>query len=446
VIALAQEEREVFYDALPHQLKALQSQKPITAAICGVGAGKTDVGSIWSLDRASASPAGVLGLIAANTYPQLFDSTLRNTFKNWDRLGVSYLPRELPSSHKPFSLRVRAEGGWREILCRSLDHYETLAGVELGWGWMDEVYQTERGAYDLILARLRDARMPAALRQLLLTSTADDPSSWMYEELVQNFDERLMEVIYAKTTDNPFLPDGYIDILRSRYDARMAARMIEAQWVALSGQVVYHAFSRERNVSSEVRFDPNLPICWSHDFNIGVGKPMSSILGQMRKGPHGVEFHVFDELVLDSSDTNDAIEEFFARPWRSLAGVRIYGDPAGNARDTRSKKTDYALLAEAGFTDQRVANKHPAIRDRHNAVNSLLRNAAGHVRIKIHPDCRTLIKGLETVLLREGAQYLEKETREQHVTTPLGYWACYESPVSGQKPVSLPQSQTVWAR
>lgn len=440
----AREERVVQYGALDHQLRALCSPRRIVALLGGVGSGKTDLGSIWSLGRVAGSPLGVLGCIAANTYAQLFDSTLRNVFKNWDRMGVHYLPRDAPSSYRPLTLRVRANDGWREILCRSLDHYETLSGIEIGWAWLDETWQTERAAFNLVQARLRDGRMPDAMRQLLLTSTLDDPTSWMYADLVENFDETRMEVIYATSYDNPFLPNGYVEDLKASYDERLFRRMCLAEWVALQGQTVYHAFSRSQNVTEDAEFDPALAICWSHDFNIGVGKPMSSILGQIKRGPHGPEFHVFDEIVIESSDTNDAIEEFFSRPWRSAAGVRIYGDPAGKAKDTRSKKTDYSILAEAGFTDQRVAASHPPVRDRHNAVNALLRSAKGDVRIKVHPRAKTLIKGLETVVLREGAQYLEKETREQHVTTPLGYWVCVESPLSGQKPRSVPRSATPW--
>ena len=69
---------------------------------------------------------------------------------------------------------------------------------------------------------------------------------------------------------------------------------------------------------------------------------------------------------------------------------------SGRAKDTRSKTTDYELLRAAGFIDQRVPRANPPIRDRHNAVNALLCNAAGQVRCSIHPRCQDAIKGLET--------------------------------------------------
>src|SRR5690606_1131161 len=85
------------------------------------------------------------------------------------------------------------------------------------------------------------------------------------------------------------------------------------------------------------------------------------------------------------------------------------------------RHTDYTLLAAAGYTQQCIPRSNPPVRDRHNAVNLLLRSAAGDIRLKIHPRCQTLLRGLETVHLKPGATYIEHETRVQHITTALGY-------------------------
>ena len=456
--ALAEAEpRVVEYEAHDYQLDTLESDKRLVFVGAGVGAGKTDVGTLWMLLRAKETPPGVIGLIAANTYGQLFDATLRKVFKALDAFGVPHRPRELPRSHAPFTLEVWNGSHWVEILCRSMESYENLSGVELGWFWLDEVWQTLEAAYKLILARLRDPRMR---NRGLLTTTLDDPGSWMYEEFVNRFDAATQAVLYAPTEVNrENLGDEYIATLRRSYSEREAARMLDAAWVFLTGAVIYYAFSRDANVTTAAEFDPALPILWSLDFNIGQGKPMSSCLAQMKKGPQvgadgkpvlrpgprgemvptiRPELHFFDEIILDSTDTNDAAEECKGRlaklgvkdtDGKTYPMVRVYGDASGKAQDTRSKTTDYGILRSAGFIDQRVPDANPPIRTRHNTVNALLRNAAGDVRAKAHPRCRTLIKGWETVKLRKGASYLEEETREQHVTTAAGYLACVEVPI-----------------
>lgn len=150
------------------------------------------------------------------------------------------------------------------------------------------------------------------------------------------------------------------------------------------------------------------------------------------------ELHVFDEIILDTSDTNDAAEECKGRLARlgvkptdagTYPAVRVYGDASGKAKDTRSKTSDYEILRRSGFIDQRVPDANGPVRDRHNAVNALLKNAAADVRCRVNPRCKTVIKGLETVKLRGGASYLEEETREQHVTTALGYLVVVEFPI-----------------
>lgn len=157
------------------------------------------------------------------------------------------------------------------------------------------------------------------------------------------------------------------------------------------------------------------------------------------------ELHCFDEIILDTSDTNDASDECAARLEKlnvKPQAVRVYGDASGKAKDTRSKKTDYEILRAAGFTDQRVPDSNPPIRDRHNAVNALFKNAAGDVRAKVHPRCKTLTKGCETVKLRGGASYLEEETREQHVTTAFGYLVAVEFPIL--RPTEARVTQRPW--
>lgn len=172
---------------------------------------------------------------------------------------------------------------------------------------------------------------------------------------------------------------------------------------------------------------------------------MSSCLCQIKKGEDQdgnkrPELHIFDEVILETADTHQAAQEFKQR-YPDIKDVIVYGDASGQARDTRSKMTDYVILREHGFKRQRVPTKNPPIRDRHNAVNAMLHNANGDVRVRIHPRCKTLIKGLETVSLKAGAQYLEEETYHQHVTTALGYLLNYEFPIKTQsyktKQVSL---------
>lgn len=406
-----------------HQFKVLASKKREIFLGGGVGAGKTMIGSLWALLKARNTPKDVYGLIVSNTYPQLYDTTIRALYHIAERSGVKVTPNSIPRGRGPTDILVQGKYGTIRVLIRSLEHYERLSGLEVGWYWADEVWQTRKEAIDVLNARLRDKRMGRL--QCLFTSTLDDPSTWMYTRFVENHNAKLQDVIYAKTEDNPHLPEGYVETLRSTYSESMFKRMVLSEWVALDQNRIYTSFIREDNVDSAIQREPSLPLFWTHDFNIGVGKPMSSCIIQYH--PKQGEYHVIDEIILDKADTHDAVNEFISR--YSTEGVVIYGDASGNARDTRSRMTDYEILRRAGFTVQKVPRSNPPVRERHNLVNALLKSANGKVSLKVHPRCRTLIKGLETVHLKKGANYVEDDNqREQHVTTALGYCLFEESP------------------
>ena len=211
-----------------------------------------------------------------------------------------------------------------------------------------------------------------------------------------------------------------------------------AEWVSLNTTSVYYAFNRDEHVKEYAEYDPNLPVLWGLDFNVGEGKPMSSVLCQIKKGQdangvYRLELHQFDEIVVETNSTYAIIDLIKQKPWYSdRSEVIIYGDKSGKSNHSSSLDTDYGILSEEGFPTQKVPNENPLVRIRHNTVNRLMKDAGKDIRFRIHPRCTTTIKGLETVQLKNGAKYEEKETFEQHVTTALGYLICVEFPLGSK--------------
>jgi hypothetical protein len=98
------------------------------------------------------------------------------------------------------------------------------------------------------------------------------------------------------------------------------------------------------------------------------------------------------------------------------------------------------VLRQAGWTvHRRVKLAAPAIRDRQNAVRAKVRTAAGGVSLFVNPaKAPTLDKGLRTVQLKEGSTFLEADSREQHITTAVGYCIDFEWPMRPDvQPVDL---------
>ena len=85
----------------------------------------------------------------------------------------------------------------------------------------------------------------------------------------------------------------------------------------------------------DLDYAEGVPIFWTHDFNIGEGKPMSSVLcqrGKVRDDPADPKksrdvLRVLDEIILDGTDTHDAVSEFRNRR-PGQRDVIIYGAAA----------------------------------------------------------------------------------------------------------------------
>jgi len=343
-----------------------------------------------------------------------------------DRWGVPYT-----SKQKPFFTYQLQTPSRSQLICGGLDDQEKVKSVPGITGiWMEEATEFEQA--DLLQLDLRLRGKTKSYKQIVLSFNPVLKSNWIYGEFFQSqpnaehvddhitrFDYRDFRATAHHSTydDNPFLDAEYRKVLEGLVKSSKLFFTVykQGQWGSLEG-VVYYAFERGQNVSDKIAYDPSLPILWTHDFNIGEGKPMSSLICQRHKDV----LHVVDEIVIDSADTNEAVKEFQER-YPKAKNTIVYGDAAGRAKDTRSKTTDYQILRDAGFVRQDVPRANPSIRDRHNAANARLCSADGTVSVMIHPRCTTLITGLETVKLKPGASYVEEETREQHVTTALGY-------------------------
>ena len=85
---------------------------------------------------------------------------------------------------------------------------------------------------------MRVGRLPHIKTNLSLSATnPDSPSHWVYKYFITS-DNPMRHVYYSITEDNPFLPDWYIEQLKSTLDPKMAARMLRGEWIAFAADVV----------------------------------------------------------------------------------------------------------------------------------------------------------------------------------------------------------------
>jgi hypothetical protein len=308
-----------------------------------------------------------------------------------------------------------------------------LSGI--GFEEVTENDDKDKKAYDEL--RLRVNRLPHVPEQIIIAATnPDSPSHWAYKHWVVS-KETNRHVYYSVTTDNPFLPATYIEQLKSDLDPKMAERMLYGKWIEIEDEVIYYAYSRDRNYRDyDYKVNEHLPIYFTYDFNIGAGKPMSCCFFQII----GDTFHFFDEVVIDGARTENTLEEAASRGLFDLSNTYYCnGDAAGKHRDTRSNQSDYDIIdsflkrhrkPDGTFLQyaRQIPSANPPIRDRHNIVNAYCLNLNKEVRLFVYKKAATLDEGMRLTKLRPGSQYIEDDSkRYQHITTALGYAVHYHN-------------------
>lgn len=372
----------------------------------GIGAGKSTVGSVTSLKNINIQPKAK-GFIGANTYRQLQNSTLAAFFSTLDQFGM------------PFTYN-KNEGKLHvldtEIICMSLENYNVIRGMEIGWFWLDEVRDTKEEAFIVLMGRLRDKN--ATWLNGRLTSS---PSgfNWLYDYFVGAKKTDDFKLVQGSSLENPFLPKGYIDTLKASYDEKMYEQEVMGQFINIQQGRVYYAFKRTDNLDASIKLEANHQIMVGMDFNIN---PMSAVVAQEINGV----IQVIDELSLMSSNTNEIADELKNRFGQNLL---IIPDSTGKAIKTSAAGlSDHQILMNAGFRLASVTNPYRG--DRYNAVN----NAFEKKKIKVHPKCQALIKDLEQVSFKEGSNHPDtSDSKLTHISDALGYLVWHLQPIEREK-------------
>jgi phage terminase large subunit len=120
----------------------------------------------------------------------------------------------------------------------------------------------------------------------------------------------------------------------------------------------------------------------------------------------------------------------------------MYPDPAGNQRRTSAGgRTDITIMQNAGFRVL-ARHRHPAVKDRINAVNSLLCSQAGDRRLTIDPRCRNVIQSLSRQTYKQGTQ-IPDDGDLSHMADAVGYMVEYLFPVV-RNINNTNKAQTTW--
>ena len=230
------------------------------------------------------------------------------------------------------------------------------------------------------------------------------------------------------TLDGGMVTPKEIEQARQDLDQRTFRQEFEGTFENYAGAIYYNFHPIESVVEKAI--DYTKPFHIGMDFNVD---PMSACVSQIEKE----KIYIVDEVVIYSSNTDEMVQEIRDR-YGTKVPIFIYPDPASRQRKTSAGgRTDLSILQNGGF-NVKVKHKHPAVRDRINAVNSKLKDTNGNRHIFVSKSCKTLIKGLQRQTYKEDTNIPDKEDGFDHMNDALGYMIDYIKPLVTQMPSSLP--------
>ncbi len=401
----------------PHQWEFLEN-KPKAKIKClsgGYGCGKTKIFQIQTwinlIKKKNPNTGKSNGLILYPTYALAEDVFVQPFREMLDKCGIIYDYNI--ASHKFTST-------YGDIKIYPTNQASKIVGSSYTYCGVDEIdiesYKNADMAISKALGRLRGCEDA----ELYITSTPEG-YHWLYDFMVEKASPNKF-LVHGKTTDNPYLPESYIQSLRDNYDENLLKAYLDGQFTNLQRGNTYHGFERERNVR-ECEYNRSQPIHVGWDFN--VMPQCVCIIQEQQNSPN---IKVIDEIQLDADGSGDVLTDRMCRTIKQKypnSKYYAYPDATGAARHSSARFSDIEIIRRNGFMVH-VRHINPLVVNRVNSMNNNL--AKGNMIID--PKCKGLIRDLEQVVNKEGTRDIDKTTNKDltHLSDALGYYVDYKHP------------------
>jgi len=227
------------------------------------------------------------------------------------------------------------------------------------------------------------------------------PTEWVY--------------IPAKITDNPYLPQAYLDNLKNLPTFEYMV-FVEGNWdIQLkTGGEFYKCFEIDQHVK-HTNYNPSLPLHISWDDNVNPYLPCG--IFQIE----GKELRMIDEIsgVSPNNTVKAVCNEIIRKYQGHESGMFVYGDATANKSDTKLEHgyNFYRLILDnlAQFKPRnRVQASNPSVVMRGNFINTIFEKNFDGIKVIIGENCKTAISdfiGLKEA--SDGTKLKEMATNPQ---------------------------------
>lgn len=362
----------------------------------GFGSGKTFSGALLGILLARKYP-GIRGLVGAQTFPIVRDTTLVTYLEHLENLGYK---KGVHYDYLKTQAKLVFKNG-SEILFKHFDDDKKLKSLNLGFVEIEEMSDVPENTFNMLLGRLRQAGIPRY--RLFGHTNPETAKGWIYKTFIEK-PKPNFRIIVAPTTENIFLPDGFVENLKQTYDPEYYRINVLGEFGDYSKGLVTKGFSNA-NIK-DIIYQPDLPLHICCDFNVD---PMCWILAHKTEG----KVFFFDEITIENTNTSRTVDEFYARYKGHKGEIIINGDASGDNRSVNSEFTNYVImknrLSELGFrnVDVKIKSFNPPIKNRVAAWNAKIKNSRDEIGIFISPECKWLLHNIENLKYREGTSVID---------------------------------------
>ena len=310
------------------------------------------------------------------------------------------------------------------ISLKGADNYDSLRGTGLDFLILDEFADIDKRTWFEVLR----ASVADRLGHVLMCGTPKGYGNWSYEMYLKGKQDHDWESFQFTTIQGGMVAKSEVEQAKQDLDQRTFRQEFEGTFENYAGSIYYNFHPVESVVKKEI--DWTKPLHIGIDFNVS---PMSACIAQIERD----KIYIVDEIVIYGSNTDELVDEIRDR-YGTKIKIITYPDPASRQRKTSAGgRTDLSILQNAGF-EVKVKHRHPAVRDRINAVNSKLKDSNGKRYIFVSNSCKIVIKGLTRQTYKEDTNIPNKEDGFDHMNDALGYMIDYIKPLVTQMPSQKP--------
>ena len=403
---------EQLYEPLPHQVDFHTNPSKYRAMVSGVGGGKTRMGVQEIQKWAQLYPGGRF-LVGRLTSSALRETTQKTFF---DMLNPALIA-QWQETRGRLLIKTREPDVYSEILFRHLDEPGPLGSLDIDGFWIDEAHEPDgkevpESTFLMLQARLRGVVGP--LRGFVTTNSGG--RDWVYHWFFSpnRRDKNNYYGTVVKTRENPYLPDGYEEMLRANNPDTWVKRFLDASFDVFEGQI-FTEFDEQTHTVDKADIDVSQ---WNKEagFDFGISAPTAIIVG--RQDPSTGLVVITDEY--HQSEANISV----VAGWIRAHGFTwVWADPS-----TRNRGVNKVSPADA-YLDEGVTLQ-PALTNDDDTKIMTVHQYLLKGKLLICKNCESLIDSLKSQKWNPNIEG-KRLKQNDHAFDGLAYLLVSLNPIGG---------------